>query len=511
MNRIYSILLLLIILGAHTVRGQVVFKINGPDKKVSSFEKNGLTFISLKESADALEIPYYYNPTAYKYELKFSEARLKFTAINQFVVLTYPNNNNRVIYQLPISCVKKGDDIYIPLEYSLDILSRAYLKGLSYNKKDKIIALGLQAPIAAAPDTMKSASYDVYELEIEGKANGTLIRIKSRKPVKNYTCSIYEGALYLTLMDVTVDETKIRIAPVAGLVNSIAYKQFAASSQIMFILNEGYTTTDSFIDPGSGDLIITIHNSLLSDNSSARNKEGKGLDVVVIDAGHGGKDPGAIGVGGLKEKDVNLAVAKKLGALIKKNLPDVKVVFTRSDDHFVELYKRGKIANENKGKLFLSIHCNSMPHKRSDTNGYEIYLLRPGRTDEAIAIAETENSVINYEDNPDRYQKLTDENFILVSMAHSSYMRYSERFADVLNKTLARQSAVVSKGVKQAGFYVLVGATMPSALIEIGFISNKNDAKYIGSKKGQEEIANQIYAAVKEFKTEYDKNIQMEL
>jgi N-acetylmuramoyl-L-alanine amidase len=511
MNRIFFILFFFTVLFASASEAQVSFNINGSGKKVSSFDKNGMMFVSLKETADALGIPYYYNPTAYKYELKFAEARLKFTAINQFVVLTYPNNNNRIIYQLPVSCVKKGDDVYIPIKYSLDILSRAYQKGLFYNEKDKTVSLGLQPPIAAAPDTMKTASYDVYEMEIEGKANGTLIRVKSRKPFKNFTSSIYEGALYLTLMDMTVDEAKIKITPLAGLVNSIAYKRFTASSQITFVLNEGYTTTDSFIDPGSGDLIITVHNSLLSDNSAARNKEGASLDVVVIDAGHGGKDPGAIGVGGLKEKDVNLAVAKKLGQLIKENMPGVKVVYTRSEDNFVELYKRGKIANENKGKLFLSIHCNSMPHKKSETNGYEIYLLRPGRTDEAIAIAEVENSVINYEDNPDRYQKLTDENFILVSMAHSSYMRYSERFADILNKTLARQSTIDSKGVKQAGFYVLVGATMPSALIEIGFISNKNDAKFIGSKKGQEVIANQIYSAVKEYKMEYDKNIQMEL
>jgi N-acetylmuramoyl-L-alanine amidase len=370
----------------------------------------------------------------------------------------------------------------------------------------------VQPPVAAAIDTVKSSVYDIYDMEIDDKANGTLIRVKSHTPFKNYTSSIYNGALYLTVMNLTVDETKLKLTPVNGLVKSVAIKKFASSQQITFDLNEGYTGTDSFVDPGSGDLIITVHNKLLADNTSANKlKESASLDVVVIDAGHGGKDPGAIGVGGLKEKEINLAVALKLGSMIKKNMPGVKVVYTRSDDNFVELYKRGKIANESKGKLFLSIHCNSMPHKKNDTNGYEIYLLRPGRTDEAIAIAEKENSVISYEEDPNRYQKLTDENFILVSMAHSSYMRYSERFADILNKTLSNQKAVSSNGVKQAGFYVLVGATMPSALIEIGYISNKSDSKYISSKKGQEAIASEIYAAVKEFKTEYDKNIQMEL
>src|SRR5690606_24568387 len=118
-----------------------------------------------------------------------------------------------------------------------------------------------------------------------------------------------------------------------------------------------------------------------------------------------------------------------------------------------------------------------------DANGFEVYLLRPGRTKEAIAIAERENSVIHYEDNPGRYEQLTDENFILVSMAHSSYMKYSEKFAELLNRQFSNDLTLTSRGVKQAGFYVLVGASMPSVLIETGFLSNKNDADYLKSSK----------------------------
>ncbi len=113
-------------------------------------------------------------------------------------------------------------------------------------------------------------------------------------------------------------------------------------------------------------------------------------------------------------------------------MKDVKVVYTRKTDKFVELYKRGQIANENDGKLFISIHCNSTPKKPTNASGFEVYLLRPGRTKEAISIAERENSVIQYEDNPGRYKALTDENFILVSMAQSSYMKYSEKFSDII-------------------------------------------------------------------------------
>ena len=205
-----------------------------------------------------------------------------------------------------------------------------------------------------------------------------------------------------------------------------------------------------------------------------------------------------------------IAVALKLGELIKKNMQDVKVVYTRSGDYFVELYKRGKIANEKNGKLFISIHCNAAPKKKRDPNGFEVYLLRPGRTEEAIGIAERENKVIEYEDDPTRYQKLTDENFILVSMAHSASMKYSEKFADMVHRQFKQNLALTPRGVKQAGFYVLVGASMPSVLIETGYVSNPQDASFIKSEKGQLQLARSIVSAIKSFKSYYDKVIDSE-
>ena len=263
---------------------------------------------------------------------------------------------------------------------------------------------------------------------------------------------------------------------------------------------------------GSNDIIITIHNKVFSKNDQTqKNIEKWNFDVVVIDAGHGGKDPGAIGIDNLKEKDVTLAVALKLGALIKKEMSDVKVVYTRKDDAFIDFYKRGKIANENEGKLFVSIHCNSTKKKPSDASGAEVYLLRPGRTKEAIDIAETENSVIKYEDNPEKYEKLTDENFILVSMAHSAYMKYSEKFAELLHKEFDVNLKLKSRGVKQAGFYVLVGASMPSVLIETGFISNKNDAKFLKSSTGQNQVAQSIFSSIKTYRKYYEEAMDAEL
>ena len=218
-----------------------------------------------------------------------------------------------------------------------------------------------------------------------------------------------------------------------------------------------------------------------------------------------------IGITGVKEKDINIAIAKKVGSLITSNMPDVSVVYTRKSDEFVELYKRGKIANENDGELFISIHCNSLGRKHNSTRGFEVYLLRPGKTQKAIEIAEFENSVIKLEDNPERYEKLTDENFILVSMAHSAYMRYSEEFSERLNDNWNKYArGIPSRGVKQAGFYVLVGASMPGVLIESGFISNRNDEEYLRSNSGQDDIANAVYESIKEYRDYYEEQLDQE-
>jgi N-acetylmuramoyl-L-alanine amidase len=231
--------------------------------------------------------------------------------------------------------------------------------------------------------------------------------------------------------------------------------------------------------------------------------------VIVLDAGHGGYDPGTIGVTGVKEKTVALGIVLKLGALITKNLKGVKVVYTRKDDRFVELDRRGKIANEAGGKLFISVHCNSLPRKPSKMRGFEVYLLRPGRTEEAIAIAERENSVIKLEPGyEEKYQQLTEENFILVTMAQSAHVKASEVFADLAQKEMEARTGIPNRGVKQAGFYVLVGAAMPNVLVESAYLSNREDERFLKSDSGQQKIADALFRAVRKYKEEYEKLLE---
>jgi N-acetylmuramoyl-L-alanine amidase len=477
-------------------------------KNIPAYVREGTVYFSLKDFADALSINYYYNEDAQKIEVKFDRYSVKASAKNPFFVLTDKNTSTQSVIQLPTSTYLISNKVYVPLKYSLNSLSLAYGKELSFEAPNKILIGKVKEELTTTETT---GSFNITGIVLDEKANGTLIRVKSNKRIPSYHSAFKNNVLTLTFRKVNVDVEKVKFTGEDGVVKKIEAKNVGSDAIFEITVGKEYTTNEVINIDKSNDLQVTIHNKLFKKNDTANKLKDKWeFDVIVIDAGHGGKDAGAIGVNGVKEKDINLSIALKLGKLIEENMKDVKVVYTRKTDTFIDLYKRGKIANENNGKLFISIHCNSVPKKPSDANGFEVYLLRPGRTKEAIAIAEFENSVIQYEENPNRYEKLTDENFILVSMAHSSYMKYSEKFAEFLHKEFDKHPNLNSRGVKQAGFYVLVGASMPSVLIESGFLSNTKDAKHLSTASGQQKFAEYVFNGIKKYRESYELEMESE-
>ena len=226
------------------------------------------------------------------------------------------------------------------------------------------------------------------------------------------------------------------------------------------------------------------------------------LDTIVIDAGHGGKDGGAVGKDGLLEKTVTLDIAKKLGKLIQANM-GIKVIYTRDEDVFIPLWKRTKIANDSGGKVFISIHANSVPHSPS-VRGFETFLLRPGKTKDAIEVAQRENEVIAMEELYHKYEKLSNDKLILYTMAQSAFMKESEFLAAEIQRELDKVLTSPNRGVKQSGFHVLVGASMPNVLIEAGFLSNKNESKLLGQSRYRQKVAQAIFSALVNFKDKYE-------
>ncbi len=479
------------------------------DYYISAYIREGMYYLSVEDFCKLLSVDYSLNPQLKKIEIRNKKYSIKILARNPFIHIKDNSTSRSSVTQLPTSIYYFNDKLFLPLKYSLKLLeeiSAGEIKFFEPNKiyiSDKVI-LSNEEKKEEKTVEIPSVKYDVVGISIDEKANGTMIKIKSNKKIPSYASTYKDNVLSFTFRKVNGDTSKIRFEGTGGVVKKLTSKNVGSDLEINISVGSEYTNSEVLNSEKGNDIILTIHNKLFKKTETNHKKEKWDFDVIVIDPGHGGKDAGAIAVNGAKEKDINLAIALKLGQLIKENLSDVKVVYTRKTDVFVDLYKRGKIANENNGKLFISIHCNSTPKKPSEASGFEVYLLRPGRTKEAIAIAEFENSVIQYEEDPNRYQKLTDENFILVSMAQSAYMRFSEKFAEILHNQFSDHPVISSRGVKQAGFYVLVGASMPNVLIETGFLSNRNDADYLNSKKGQTEVANKIFNAIKNYRTHYE-------
>ena len=472
------------------------------------YERQGIIYFSINHFADLTDASYYINDETKKIEIKYLQHNLKITGQNPFLVLSSKDNRIEKIYQLPTSTYIINDNIFIPLYYSLKMLREASGQDIVIENGKKLVIKGkLETEI---PDETVG-KINITGLKIEQKANGTLIRVQTNKRIPSYYSSYKNGLLTIIFRKVNADIGKLATIESKGLIKKIIVNNIGPDTKFEFNVSRDYSTSEVLNVDGSKDVLIAVHNKVFANAvNNDRNKDKWKFDVIVLDAGHGGKDAGAIGINGIKEKDVNLGVTLELGKRIRKEMNNVKIVFTRKTDTFVELYRRGQIANENNGKLFISIHCNSTPHKPTDASGFEIYLLRPGRTKEAIAIAERENGVIQYENNPRRYEKLTDENFILVSMAHSAYMRYSEKFSELVDKSYSIHTGIPSRGVKQAGFYVLVGASMPSVLVELGFLSNRHDAKYLSSSQGQRKIAESIFNAIKNYKKFYESSLENE-
>jgi len=242
-----------------------------------------------------------------------------------------------------------------------------------------------------------------------------------------------------------------------------------------------------------------------------KDKKGYKIKTVVIDAGHGGKDPGAVGIKSY-EKDITLKVALKLGHLIESNHPDVKVIYTRKTDVLIELYKRAQIANQNKADLFISIHCNSSANKTA--YGSETFVMGLHKSADNLEVAKKENAAILLEDD---YSKMYDgfdpqspESNIIFSLYQNAFLDQSLLLSQKIQNQLVGKVGLMDRGVKQAGFLVLYKVAMPGILVEMGFISNKKEEEFISSEEGMNKISQSLYTAFRNYKEKMENDVTFE-
>jgi N-acetylmuramoyl-L-alanine amidase len=232
--------------------------------------------------------------------------------------------------------------------------------------------------------------------------------------------------------------------------------------------------------------------------------------VIVIDAGHGGKDPGALGSAS-KEKNINLAIALKTGEYLEKNMENVKVLYTRNRDVFVGLKERAEFANKNKADLFISVHSNSISNK--NIKGTETWIMGPAKDEENLEVAIKENEVIRWEDDfSTKYEGFdpgSPESYIMFTVMQNTFKEQSTWLASNIQDQFKNRAGRTDLGVKQAGFWVLFMTSMPSVLVETGFITNPEEERYLNSKEGQEYIASAIFRASRDYINDVDKKSQI--
>lgn len=228
---------------------------------------------------------------------------------------------------------------------------------------------------------------------------------------------------------------------------------------------------------------------------------------IVIDPGHGGKDPGAVGKFS-KEKDIVLEVSLMLGQMIERFCPDVEVFYTRTTDDFIELHRRAKIANDKNADLFLSIHCNAS--KRAEAHGFEFFVMGLDKSEKNLEVAKLENASIlleeNYEQTYDGIDPNSSEAYIIFSLFQHAYLEQSLIFADKLMNAFQQYVQLHNRQIKQAPFLVLWRTTMPSVLVELAFISNPEEEKFLNSTEGKKKMAYALYYGFVLYKSFMEKS-----
>lgn len=438
--------------------------------------------VDLVDLALIAGIPYRFNEGGNRMRLDFPSHQLIITARTPFVLL------DGTLRQIPLEVIKSQNRMLMHITSAVELLAPNYPGEFYYDPSGPRFLI--------APPR-----YDLLGVRFQVQQGAVRAIITSNRLLECHTEALPDGSVNILFPGGTIDTSGFDTESSEGYIRKISVIQTANDARIYF--KPDSTLLYSHIDTDTDPPIYSVTFIPVSPNGPSVNvvkrldeeRENWELDLVVIDPGHGGKDPGAIGVTGSKEKDIALDVALRLRTELHKR--GIRTVMTRDRDVFIPLEKRTQIANSSGGKLFISLHCNSA--KSRYAKGVETYFLAPTKTENAMNVAMRENSVIKYEESRDQYRDLTEENYILLSMAQSEFLRESQAFAGILQNTVCDGIKHKNRGVDQASFYVLIGASMPSVLFEMPFISNRDEEKKLKTKAFRQKIAEEICKGVMEF------------
>lgn len=459
---------------------------------ISAYREGDILYASLEELAYLINVKTLYNAQNKKLVLRVGSCEIKTTAWNPFILV------DETIYQIPLPAIELEGEIFVPLALFLEAVGSLLPAELHFQPDDALIRI-------------RNFKYNITGLEIEEIDNGSLIRFITTKNfnVSDVATSKSRGSFYVTIYGGTFDTTYFATEAM-GIVNRIKPYQFENSVQVTFFLNQEVTDPKVYVN--EEEIIISLRNTedispaLISSTQEERSRWL--IDRVIIDPGHGGRDPGAVGQSGLTEKEVNLNIAKRLKTLLEENL-GIEVFLTREDnDTLPTLRERTQFANAHQGKLFISIHCNS--NRSKSVHGFSTWVLGPAKSQAALEIAEKENSVVQMYESDEALDEYENSIHILNAINQSSNLNESLDLAEMTLSCLKEKTKLsqYGNGIYQAGFLVLVGAAMPRILVETAFISNEYEERLLRTRQFQYQVAEALYESIKQFKEMYEQGIR---
>jgi len=486
--------LALFILYAHTAHaGEIKLqdKLSGaPLGAIRSITIGNHIFISIEDLASKLSITTESNKSAKKITLFYKRNHIIFAAYTPFAQF-----GNRKI-QMSTEVLFPNADFYVPLLDMIKGLDISGINTLSFDKGSQTLFVIMRPPnIVKISAKTRDDTLSLFVHTLQKFQQKDIDTIQEKEWI------------YVNIKGGVIDASKPWEKPEAAELFELIPSQISMNKARLALHIAPNVTLDKIVaTPNAPGIEITLVSS--GGVSSAvfaelmQEREKWLIDTIIIDPGHGGKDAGCSAPGNYLEKNIALKIAQQVNNELTKRTT-AKIILTRNRDTFVPLKGRTKKANQAGGKLFVSIHVDA--NRARSLHGHTVYFLGPAKTEQARDVAQFENSVIKFEDSQNDYAGFSDASFILAANAQNSYNKESQELASIIDKTLQSECGSHSIGVRQAGFYVLYGASMPNILIETGFITNSSDRKKLSSATYQKSLAKAIADGIIQFKNQYEK------
>ena len=456
---------------------------------IHSIELGKQSFIPIQEFAQLLSIPTERNDSQKSISLAYKQSRFTITAHSPYI------RSQQGVYQMRTEARFPNREFYVPLYDLINCLKSSGINTIDFDESN--VTLYVQ-----------TRSANIVRMSSITREDTAKIILHTTKVFRDddITTKKEDEWVYINVDGGVIDiKNKLGFERIPQVFEFFPLQINPDQARLSLHLAPNVSEAQVKCNEEASEITITliaksvVPSAVLTDLQ--REREKWKIDTIILDPGHGGRDPGAVGPSRIYEKNIVLNVAKATKEELVRQL-DVNVIMTRDRDTFIPLKGRTQKANEAGGKLFVSFHVDA--NRVKSLRGHTVYFLGPAKTDDAREVAQFENSAIKFEESQNEYADLSDMSFILAANAQNSYNKESQDFASIINEEIIKGCGSRSHGVRQAGFYVLYGASMPNILIEMGFMTNSYDRNKLITGAYQSSLARAITAGIIRFKEKYE-------